>query len=184
MLVREVADAAVEVALHARRVEEAFEFVTGLAVERHDRAVREDGRDREHLVRGLAVADGVRSAGVVADAPSDGGAVLGRGVDGVVEAERTRLLAEPVQDHAGLDAGGPRLGVELQNLGHVPREVEDHGVVHALAREARPGPSREHGDPALGRNAHDVADVLGGAGEHDRDGLHLVDGGVGGVEQA
>ena len=57
-------------------------------------------------------------------------------------------------------------------------------MVDALAGEARAAAAGEDGQPATGRDADRVADVGGGAREDDGDRLHLVDGGIGGVEQA
>ena len=100
-----------------------------------------------------------------------------------MEAQRTRHLAQPIDDDTRLDARGPPFPVDGDHVRHVPREVEDDRVVHALSGEARPGAAREDRDSTLVRHSDDVLDIAGVAGKDHRDRLHLVDRRIGGIEQ-
>ena len=81
------------------------------------------------MVDGLAVNHRVGAAGVVADAPTDAGAVRCGWVRGIVIAVGVELAVEVVQYDAGLDPCPPFLGVHLQQLVHVLAEVEHQPVL-------------------------------------------------------
>ena len=120
-----------------------------VAPHRHPLAAVGEDVERVHVVDRLAPRHGVRSAGVVADHPAEGAAV----VCGRVGAERQRVrrrgVAHGVADHAGLDARGAGLRVDLQNAVHVPGEVEHDGGVDRL-----PG---DRGARTDGQHRHVVA---------------------------
>ena len=152
--------------------------------ERRERAVGQHGLQRDDVVGRLAVEARVRPAGVVADAAADRRAVRGRGVDGVVQAVLAGGGAELRQHDARLHAGRARPGVDGEDAAHVRGEVEHDGVIHALPRQAGAAAARQHRDPVPPGDAQHVLHVGRRAREDDGDGLHLVDRGVGGVEQA
>ena len=134
------------------------------------------------MVDGLAVDDGMGAAGVVADAATDAGAVGGGGVGGVVVAVGVKLAVQVVEDDSRLDPCPALLGVDLQNLIHVLAEVQHQAGVDTLASEAGATAAWQDGDAVLGGDFNRSLHVVGIAGNHDTDGLHLVDGGVGAVE--
>ncbi|CAM5586350.1 hypothetical protein SANTM175S_01487 [Streptomyces antimycoticus] len=56
---------------------------------------------------------------------------------------------EVVEDRAGLDDGGPPLGVERDDAAHMAGEVEDDAESGGLSCDRGPGAARDHRHPAL-----------------------------------
>jgi hypothetical protein len=107
-----------------RRADGELRAVVQDDVHRHDVVGRAPGHHR------------VRAAGVVADHAAERRVGVRRGVgreaQPVLALERLREL---VTDHARLDARQPALRVDLDNVVHVARDVDDHGRVRRLAGE-------------------------------------------------
>ena len=165
-------------------VEQAAQLGAFAAGELEAGAVGEHDRDGVDHVDGLAVEAGMGAAGVVADAAADGGAVGGGGIDRVVQPVLAGGLVEFAEHEAGLDAGRAGVGVDLGDAVHPAGEVEHDGVVHALAGEAGAGAAGEDGDAAGAGHVDGGRNIGGAAGEDDRDRFHLVEGRIGGEEQA
>jgi len=147
-------------------------------------SVGEDYVEGKDVIDSLAVDGGVASTRVVADTSADSGTAGSGGVDGVMETVRAEDGVELGKNDAWLYAGPLPGCVDFDDAVHVGGEVKDDSVVDGLASEAGAGAAREDGEAVPGGDAHDVLHVGGGARGHDGDGLHLVDGGVGGVEEA
>ena len=135
------------------------------------------------VIQGLAVDDGVGAAGVVADATAHAGAVGGGRIRSVLQPVGAHLAGELVQDDAGLDAGPLLFGVHLQDVVEVLAEVHDNGVVNGLAGEAGSAGSGQHGDAFAGGELDHGLYIGGGARDDHPHRLHLVNAGVGAVEQ-
>ena len=175
---------AVDLPLEPRRARLRFERVGRDLAEHGARAVREDRGQLDRMRDREPVRDGVRTARVVAQHAADGGPVRRRGVGAEQQAHGPDVVVELVLDETGLHPGPELFLIHLQHARHVRREVEDDGTVHRLPGQRRPSATRKErrgvtvGD--LDRGAH----VLRMTRDDDADGLHLVHGRVGRVEQA
>ena len=146
--------------------------VVGQDFERLDVVVRFAGHDRVH------------AAGVVADHASEGAAAMGGGVGREGQVMLLGGGADVVEDYSRLHAGNPALGIDLEDIRHVLREIEDDRHVAALAGQGSSAAASEE------RSVMVAAE--GDGGEHvffvarndyaDRD-LAIV-GAVGRVERA
>ena len=161
-----------------------FQGLAGDGREVRAAAVRQDGVDLQDVVERFAVDDGVRAAGVVADAAANGGACAGDRVRPVHEAVLAHRGGEVIVDDAGLHARPPLLRRHLQHVPHVLGEVHDDGMVRRLSGERSPSPARRDGHAVLPRHAYRGLHVVSRARHDDADGRHLEDGGVGGVHEA
>lgn len=91
----------------------------------------------------------MNAAGIVADHPTERAAAVAGGIRTKCQVVLFRGGAEMVEHNAGLHASDPALGVELEDVSHVLREVEDDGDVTALAREGSPAAAAEHRNSML-----------------------------------
>ena len=110
--------------------------------------------------------------------------VGGGGVGGIVIAVPVEVAVEVVQHDARLHPSPAFLGVDLQQLVHVLTEVQHQAGVDALTCQARATAPGQDGDPVLGGHLNGGLHVVGIAGNHDTDGFHLVDAGIGAVEDS
>ena len=92
-------------------------------------------------------------------------------------------LAQLIDDNTWLDAGDSSLGIDRQDVSHMPREVQDDRMVDALPGEARARSSGEDGHPSSVCDSDDVLDIAGIAREDNGDGFHLVDRGIRRIQQ-
>src|SRR3984885_3336999 len=158
-------------------------FFAGCA---HVQALAVVGQDFERLdvVVRFARHDRVHAAGVVADHASEGAAAMGGGVGREGQVMLLGGGADVVEDYSRLHAGNPALGIDLEDIRHVLREIEDDRHVAALAGQGSSAAASEE------RSVMVAAE--GDGGEHvffvarndyaDRD-LAIV-GAVGRVERA
>src|SRR6266853_4695903 len=111
----------------------------------------------------------MRAARIVADRSFYRAAV----VCGRVGSERQMVelctIAQMIQHDAWLDPGEVSLRVQLQNLVHVLREVQNDGDITTLSREARAGTAREHWRSELAASSHRRYHIFGIAGHHQPD---------------
>jgi hypothetical protein len=126
----------------------------------------------------------VGAAGVVAQASADGGAVGRGGVDAVLQADPGSGLVELGQDDTRLHPCPAFFALDLEDARHARREVHDDGVVHRLPGQAGAAAAGQDGYAGGRGHVQDVLDVRGRARNDDGNRFHLVDGGVGGVEEA
>ncbi len=131
----EFLEAGVDLGAAAAFADDAVEiFVAGGADVQALSVVGEDF-ERLDIVVGFPGHDGVDAAGVVADHPTESAAVVGCRIRRKREVMLLGFGAQVVEDDTGLDAGDAVLGIDLENFGHVFREVEDDGDVATLAGE-------------------------------------------------
>ena len=184
LLPSDTEDAAINLALQPGGAEPGFQLSRRQFAQVSGGTVGQDYVKLPDVVQGLAVDDGVRAAGVVADAAADAGAVGGGRIRRILEAVGGDLTGQLFKDDAGLDARPLFLGIHLKDVVEVLAEVEDDGVVDGLAGQAGAAGTGQHGDALARAELHDGLDIRGVARDHDAHGFHLVDAGVGAVEQA
>ena len=114
---------------------------------------------REHhpealdVVRGLARVEPVGAAGVVADHPAEGAPGMRRRVRAEGQAATLGRTAQVVEHHARLDLGGPALGVDVDDTGHVTAHVDDDGLVAGLPGQACARAARQQRSPRFRSHA-------------------------------
>ena len=175
---------AVDVALEGLQGELGLELLRRQLLEGGYGAVGQHDLELQHVVERLAVHDGAGAAGVVADGPADVAPVGGRRVRRELEAVGRAEGAELVEHDARLDPRPTLLRVHLDELVHVSGEVHDDGMVHGLPGQTGATASGQHGHALRAGEGDGVDHVLDVHWEDDADGVHLVDGGVGGVDGA
>ena len=109
-----------------------------------------------HVVRGAAVPQRARAAGVVADRAADARPRMRGGVRAEAQPVRCRGRGDVVQDRAGLDDRGPRLGIDRQDPVQVLGEIEHDAGSDGVSGDGGPGP------PAGDRHAGPPGDVQRG----------------------
>ncbi len=123
---------------------DGIEFgLAGNRAHRHLRAVVEQNAQLDDVVDRFSGQQGMRAAGIISDHSAERAAA----VRGWIGAERQlmllRAVAQRIQNDAGLDARESSCRVDLQNLVHVLREIQNHGDVAGLPGEARAGAARQ-----------------------------------------
>ena len=126
----------------------------------------------------------MRTAGVVSDHPADTAAVMGGRVGCKSELMKLGAIAQGIEDHAGLNASKPALGIEFQNLVHVGGEVQDDGDIATLSGKAGSRAARQHGRAKLSARRHGRDYVFSVARHHQADGNLAIVRAIGGVERA
>jgi hypothetical protein len=101
------------------------------------------------VVRGEPGHDRVDAARVVADHPAQRAPVVGRRVGAEGELVALGRSSQGVEDDPGLDSRSSRGRVEIDDVAHVLREIEDERHVARLAGQAGPPTSRQDGDAEL-----------------------------------
>src|SRR3984885_11471507 len=124
------------------------------------------------------------AAGVVSDHAANGAAVVGRGVGSKGQLVDFCLIAERVEHHTGLHAGEALLRINLEDPIHVLGEVEHHGYVAALARQAGACSAGQYRRSVLAASCHGSHYIVGIAGDHQTDGNLAVVRSVGRVHGA
>lgn len=182
--VAEVAQPAIDLAPAPAGADDGIEFRVAGRADGHARAVVGDDLHLLHVRRRASRHDGVHAAGVVADHPAEGAAVVGGGVGAEREAMAFGGAPQVVEDDARLHHGAAPLRVEGYHAVHVPGEVEDHRHVAALSRQAGAAAAAEHGGGMLAAESERGDGVLFVAREDDADRHLAVVGAVSGVEGA
>ena len=85
----------------------------------------------------------MHAAGVIPDHAADGASAVGSGIG--TEGELVLLSggAQMIEDYARLNAGNALMRIELHNLGHILREVQNHSDITALTCERGPAAATE-----------------------------------------
>ena len=112
----------------------------------------------------------MRPAGVVADHAADGAAVVRRGVGRKRQLMALGLVAESVQDDARLYPGESVLRVDLEDVIHVLRKIENDSHIAALPGQTGARSPRQNRRAILPARRHRRAHVLGIAGNHQANG--------------
>ena len=172
----------VDVGLQAGSAKFGFQLVGFQQSEVGLSPVREDHLHLFYMVQGLAVDHRVGAAGVVANASADAGTVGCGGIGGVLQTVDRQLPVELVQDDSRLDPDPHFLGVDFDNLVQILAEVDDDGMVHGLPGQAGASGAGQDWNVVLLGYFHHCQHVVHGPGDHHPHRLHLVDAGVGAVE--
>ena len=183
LLAGDTENATIDLTLQSAGTEPGFQLGRRQLTQVGRGAVGQDYVKLFDVVESLAVDDGVGAAGVVADAAADAGAVGRCGIGGVLEAVAGNLAGELIEDDAGLHARPLFFRIDLDDVVEVLAEIEDDGVVDGLAGEAGAAGTGQDGDALAGTEFHDGLDIGGVTRDHDAHGFHLVDAGVGAVQQ-
>jgi len=106
------------------------------------------------------------------------------GVGGEGQVIRFGGVAEMVEYDSGLDAGDAARGIDLENLSHVPGEIEDDGDVAALSGERGSATATEQRSAEVPADGDGGFNIIGIAWENYADWDLAVIGAVSGVEGA
>ena len=147
-------------------------------------AVGQDHVQFFDVIQGFAIDDRVRAAGVVAYAAADTGPAGSGGVGGIHQAVGNQLSVQVVQHDAGLNPGPHLFFVHFDDLVQVFAEVGDYGMVHGLPGQAGAAGPGQHWDSGLVGHVYDRQNIVHVAGDDHAHRLHLVDTGVGAVENS
>src|SRR5690242_14523637 len=98
------------------------------------------------------------AAAVVADHSAERIVVVGRRVGAEGQLMLFGGLAQMIEDAPWLDARGLFTGVDLDDLIHEAREVEDNGDVHRLAGNSSAAASRDDRDVVAPANSDGLDD--------------------------
>src|SRR5258707_13330210 len=103
----------------------------------------------------------MRAARIVADHSAYGAAVVCGRVGSKRQVVDLCAIAQMIQDDAWLDPGEASLRVELQNLVHVLREIQDDRDITTLSGDARGGTAWKHPLAQLAPSCHPPSHMSG-----------------------
>ena len=136
------------------------------------------------VIKGLAIDDRVRAAGVVAYAAAHAGTAGCSGVWRVHQAVGNQLAVQVIQDDAGLDSGPLFLFIYFYYLVQVLAEIGDDGMVHRLSGQAGATGPRQHWHTSLVGHLYHGQNIFHISGNNHAHRLHLVDAGIGAVKHS
>lgn len=136
------------------------------------------------MVGGHAVKDGVRASGVVANYATQRGAFSGSGVGAKLESVPGSGAVKRGENKTRLDGGGASFGIDFDEVVEVAGAVNDEGVSNRLTSQAGAGAAREDWNPIFCGQFNSGVQVILGTGNHNAERLHLINGGIGAVENA
>ena len=134
--VADAGEAGVDLAHAAAAADERVKLVRRCGADRHARAIVENDVERLHVVYGFAAHQPVDAATVVADDAAKRAPGMSGGIGRVGEVMHFGGVAQAVENDARLNTGEPGSRIDRRERVHVPRVVEDHGHVDALAGKA------------------------------------------------
>ena len=141
---------------------------TARAAPLHDLAGGEHGFDPEDVVRGHAVFQAVRAAGVEGDVAADGANGLAGGVGRKVQAVRCRGEGHVEVDHAGLDDGDALRRVEAEDaVEAIERDDDAIRDGKRAAGEAGAAAARDEGQALRVAEADEGDDFVWRLGKSD-----------------
>ncbi len=132
----------------------------------------------------LAGHDGVDAAGVVADHAADGAAVMAGGIGREGQMIFFGGVSEMIEDDSGLHARDAPLGIDLEDISHVLREIENDGDVAALSGERGAAAAAKERSTEVATNGDGRENIVGIARKNNADRNLAVVGAVGRVERA
>src|SRR5262249_55452632 len=138
-------------------------------------AVGEDDAETTDVIDGLAVDDGARAGGVVADHAAEIGPAPGRHVRPELKVVLAELAVERVEHDTRLHACGAADRVDVEDVVQVLAAIEDDARPDRLARQARPAAAGRDGDAHLRGRLHGGDDVVDASRNDDAERLDLVD---------
>ena len=164
--------------------DDGFQF--GIAGRAHPHANAVVGEDFKllNILVSLSCHHRVHAAGIVSHHAPDRAAAVRRRVGTERQVVFLRSAAQVVENHSRLDPRDAALGIKLDDLPHVFREIEHHGDVAALPGQRGASAAAEHRRAMLAAKADGGDYIVGVSGEDNSDGDLAVVGSVGGVEGA
>ncbi len=136
------------------------------------------------MVLGAAVGDGPGPGGVGADHPAQAAVVLAGGVGREEGAVPGGLQIERGHHQPGLHPSPGAVGRHLEHAVHVAGEVDLDAGAYGSTGEAGAHAPPDQRDAVFRRILDQADDVPGVPGRDHAQGLHLVEAGVGRVEEA
>ncbi len=118
------------------------------------------------IVDCFATQQRVGAAGVVSDHAANGAAIMSGRVGCERQLMSFSLIAEGIEDNAGLHPGESLLRVELEDPVHVLGEIEHHGDIAALAGQAGACSARQDWGSVFAAGRHGSHHVGSIAGHH------------------
>ena len=150
----------------------------------HLRAVVEQDAQLDDVVDRFSGQQGMRAAGIVSDHSAERAAAVRGGIGAERQLMFLRAVAQRIQNDAGLDAREFSGRVDLQNLVHVLREVQNHGDVAGLPGEARAGAARQDRRAEFPARGHRRDHIVVIARNHEANRNLAVIRAVGGIQRA
>ena len=175
-------DSTINIRFQAVALQPRFQFMGLQGPELGLGGVGEDHIYFLDMVQGLAIDDRVGATGVVANAAAHAGPIGRGGVGGILEAVSRQVTVQRVENNARLHLDPAFFAVKLHHLVHVFAEVHDDAVVDGLTGKTGTTAAGQHGYAIVPGDFHDGQDVFGIAGNDHAHGFHLVDAGIGAVE--
>ena len=176
--------AGVDFSAASARLKDGSEFIVAGGAHFEHSAVVEQHAHGLNIVDSLAAHQRVDAAGVVADHTAERAAVVGGGIGGKGQTMFLGGFAHAIEHNAGLDAGLPGVGIQLQDVIEILGKIQHDGDVAALAGEAGAGAAREDGSAECAADGDGCFDVCRVERQHQTDGNLTIIGGVGGIEGA
>ncbi len=162
----------------------AFPFIGAKRTEARPAAVGEDDAKPADVIDGLAVDDGTRPGGVVADHAAEVRAA-GRGhVWTELQTVFGQGAIERIEDDTRLHADDARGGIDVENGVEVFAAIDNDAGADRLAGQAGSAAARRDWHLRLGRDLHGGDEILDTFGNDDAERLHLVNAGIGAVQTA
>ena len=156
-----------------------FRVVVRLPARTDDVAAGQDRLDAGDVVRGDAILEAVRPAGILAQVAADDRRPSARRVGRVVETQLPGCRVEHEVDDARLHHAVAPDGVQFDDALHARKLDDDAAALgHRAARQPRACPARDNRQPVGARPLHDPAHVGRRLGIEDRVGFAAVEAGV------
>jgi hypothetical protein len=146
--------------------------------------IRQNHIRRNDMVCRHAIKDGVRAGGVVGDDAAHGGAFGGGGVGAVLQSMRGGGSVQARQDDSRLDSGGLRFGVNGDDFVQEAGGVQNQGRANGLTGQRGAAAARQDGDTVFGSQFEGANQVVLSLRDGDAKRHHLVDAGVGAVQDS
>ena len=138
----------------------------------------------ENVIDGLAVEDRARAAGIIRHHAADRGAAGGGNIRRKTQPVGTQRGIQFVEHDARLHADPALFDIEFEDLVVIFRSVDLQARADGLAGLRGAAAAQRDGAAKLAGDAHDADQVFARFGDHDAEGLDLIDAGVGGIEGA
>src|SRR5579864_5341887 len=139
-----------------------------------DTRVRKRDDHLQHMIDRLAIKNTARTSGIVGDHSADRGAARRGYIGCEPQAQRRELYIQLVQDDSRLNAHPAFLGIQLQNLVVVFRQVHDEAFADHLSSLRSTAAPHRIGAVKPSTNLNDANYVLAVFWYHDSERLDLI----------
>ena len=154
------------------------------AAEMAERAVRQQGVDRDHVVAHGAVTQTTAATAIIAGHAAYRRPRRGGDIDREPQPVRLELTIEIVKHDPGLDRAALALDVEIQNAGQVFRAVHHQRLADGLPRLRGAAAARQHAHAVGAGNADRALGLFDGLGRDHAQRHDLIMRGVGRIAPA